>query len=370
MLKKLLTVTTAMAIFFAANSQDSTKGTTTFTTSVDAYYRYDFAGKGNNNYTSFTNSTNSMELGMASIRVDHSIGKVSATADLGFGRRAEEFSYNDGSGWNGTSAAGGNHFNTLAAIKQAYVSYQATSKLKFTIGKWATHIGWELLDACANRNYSMSYGFSEGPFFHTGAKLDITLGAKSGLMVGIANPTDLSTTASGNKMGIAQFFTGTKDDKVKGYLNFQGGTDAAGDKIAQGDLVLNFVLSSKWGLNYDGTLQSFKPMGGTSHSWTSNAVYLNYDPISKFGLTLRGEYFGDNDGVKLNFLDPAAAPGSFAVPVKSVTAFTLSGNYKVNNLTIIPEIRFDNAAENAFLDKDGKATKSAASFILAATYKF
>ena len=46
-----------------------------------------------NNYTSFTNSQNSFELGMASIKADHSFGKASATIDLGFGRRAEEFSY-------------------------------------------------------------------------------------------------------------------------------------------------------------------------------------------------------------------------------------------------------------------------------------
>ena len=48
-----------------------------------------------NNFTSFTNSQNSFELGMASVRLDHSIGKVSVVADLGFGKRAEDFSYND-----------------------------------------------------------------------------------------------------------------------------------------------------------------------------------------------------------------------------------------------------------------------------------
>jgi hypothetical protein len=45
-----------------------------------------------NNYTSFTNSQNSFELGMASIKADYSIGKVDGVIDLGFGRRAEEFS--------------------------------------------------------------------------------------------------------------------------------------------------------------------------------------------------------------------------------------------------------------------------------------
>ncbi len=362
MLKKLLTVTTAMAIFFAAHSQDSTKGTTTYTTSVDAYYRYDFNNQVGNNKTSFTNSINSFELGMASIRVDHSFGKLAATADLGFGRRAEEFSYNDGTGFGVT----GNKYNTLAAIKQAYLSYQVSSKVKITAGKWATHIGWELVDAYANRNYSMSYGFSYGPFFHTGVKADISLGGKSAFMIGVANPTDFSSNSSGNDIVIAQFSTGSKDDKIKAYLNFQGGTDASGGKITQGDLVLNFVLGSKWGLNYDGTLQSYKAAGAgaSAHNWSSNALYLNFDPTSKFGLTLREEYFSDKDGVKLY---TATTPSVLA---ESVMATTLSANVKLGNLTLIPEFRFDNAKNEYYTDKDGKGSKSATSFILAATYKF
>ena len=49
----------------------------------------------NNNYTSFTNSQNSFELGMATIRADHSWAKAGVTVELGFGRRAQEFSYNE-----------------------------------------------------------------------------------------------------------------------------------------------------------------------------------------------------------------------------------------------------------------------------------
>ena len=40
---------------------------------------------------------------------------------------------------------------------------------------WATHVGYELVDAYLNRNYSMSYMFSYGPFFHTGIKADFAI---------------------------------------------------------------------------------------------------------------------------------------------------------------------------------------------------
>src|SRR4051812_37344786 len=140
MLRKISFAAVAVLVFNNLNAQDSTK-TLTFSGSVDGYYRYNFAGKVNN-FTSFTNSQSSFELGMASLRADATAmsGKVGATVDLGFGRRAEEFSYNDGNDNVGTGTDK-NGFLTLAAIKQAYVTYAPSSKIKFTAGKFATHVG-------------------------------------------------------------------------------------------------------------------------------------------------------------------------------------------------------------------------------------
>lgn len=343
MLKKISAVCFGILSILSANAQSdsSKKSTTTFTGSVDAYYRFNFNDPpgGTNNLTSFTNSKNSFELGMASVKVDHTVGKVTATADIGFGKRAQEFSYNDV----GT---------TLTAVKQAYISYAPSDKIKFTFGKWATHIGWELLDAYANRNYSMSYGFSYGPFFHTGLKADISLGGKSALMLGVANPTDYVSAPSTVKMLIAQFSTGSKDDKLKAYLNFQGGTG-----LTQFNLVVSGTVSDKLSLAYDGSLNSTK-IGTENSSWKSHALYFNYDPTKLFGLTLRADYFDDRK------LSPLLSGG------KNIFATTLSGNVKVDNLTIIPEIRLDNAASAIFTKGDGTGTKNTASFILAAVYKF
>lgn len=122
---------------------------------------------------------------MASLKMEHSIGKVGFVADLGFGKRAQEFSYND----NGITQA----------IKQLYVTYSPKDWLKFTMGSWATHVGYELVDAPANRNYSMSYMFSWGPFFHTGIKAEATAG-KSGFMLGISNQTDYKWSPPGAKI--------------------------------------------------------------------------------------------------------------------------------------------------------------------------
>src|SRR5580698_8293190 len=148
MLKKcLITPLTWCSCMATAVAQAPTDSTAppkppalSITGSADLYYRYDFGQHASNDFTSFTQSHNTFELGMATVKVEHKTDKVDMVADLGFGKRAEEFSYND----NGI----------LAAIKQLYISYSPNAWLKLTAGSWATHVGYELVDAYANRNYS------------------------------------------------------------------------------------------------------------------------------------------------------------------------------------------------------------------------
>jgi hypothetical protein len=364
MMKRTILSLSLLALFQAGYSQNTadTAATTTnppgvevagikITGSVDVYYRYNFANAhdsaGNpitNNYTSFTNSQNSFELGMASIQASHSIGKASAFIDLGFGRRAEEFSY-----------ANPEH-STLFAVKQAYLSYAISDKFKLTMGKWATHIGYELVDAYLNRNYSMSYMFSYGPFSHTGLKADIGLGDKSALMVGVANTTDNVTTSTARKYAIAQFSTATKDDKFKAYINYQGSYGGSYD-LTQFDVVLTGAISDKFSIGYNGTVQSVKPQYDGGNSWWGSALYLNVDPTSTFGVTLRGEYFDNKKQI-------------LALPGTSFFELTLSPNIKLGNLTVIPELRLDNGNNEVFVKNDGSGTKSTVTGILAATYHF
>ena len=347
----LLVLTTIVSLVAISQDTDSTKKNPSLVISgsVDGYYRYNFNNPKDypyNSFTSFTRSSNSFELGMASLRADHSIGKVSATIDLGFGTRAEEFAYNDA--------------NTRLALKQLYVTYALSSAIKFTLGTWATHVGYELLDAYLNRNYSMSYMFTNGPFTHTGLKADIGLGGKTALMLGISNPTDYRSAPAMPKSFIAQVSTGSKDDKVKAYFNFVAGKQNDYKKVVQGDIVATYAVADKFSVGINGTLQSVKldtdSTGNfTSYQWGGAALYLNYDPISWFGLTLRTEYIGDKDEL---------------LGLKNVFAPTLSANFKIDNLTIIPEFRLDNARNAVFYKSATETSKSTGSFVLAASYHF
>ena len=338
MKKPILFLSFLFSAMLTLNAQTDTSkpaasnSSTTLITYIDGYYRADVAGLKSNNKTSFTNSNNALQIGMASFKIDQTLGKFSGTVDLGLGKRADEFSYNDK--------------GLATSVKQAYVSFAPSSAIKFTVGKWATHIGYELLDAYSNRNYSMSYGFSYGPFFHTGLRADIALGGKSAFMIGVAEPTDFTNAKMEAKMVIAQFSTATKDDKLKAYLNYQGGKDKT-----QFDLVLNGVVNSAFAINYDGTVCTL-----AGSSWSSNAVYFNYDPSAKVGFTLRSEYFNDSKS--------AAGVGT------SIFQNTLSMNIHLNKLTLIPELRLDNAADKVFVNGSNVASTGSGSFLVAAVYKF
>jgi hypothetical protein len=288
---------------------------------------------------------------MASVKFDHKTAKLNLVADVGFGKRATEFAYNDA--------------GIFAAIKQLYVSYSPTSSVKFTAGSWGTHVGYELLDPQLNRNYSMSYMFTNGPFFHTGLKADFTIG-KSGIMVGVANPTDFKYVPDGviNKKFFLAQFSHAASDYFKVYLNYVGGKGIDTSKTSQFDLVVTSKLSDKFSLGFNGTVNNTQVWDGTKNldgkSWWGSALYLNIDPSSVFGLTLRSEYFSDKNGLKL----PMGAEGS------KVFANTLSANFRIDNLIIIPEFRIDNASEEIFVKKNGAPTKSAGNFLLAAVYQF
>jgi hypothetical protein len=361
MTKKIsATVIVFFAFMIGLQAQDSTltaaapapTPTLKISGSVDAYYRFSPGAEQHpfkNSFTSFTQTANSFQLGMASVKAEYTSGNVGVVADLGFGKRAEDFSYADS--------------KTLQVIKQAYVYYAPSDKVKFTFGKWGTHVGYELLDPQLNKNYSMSYMFTNGPFSHTGLKADFTLGGGAGLMVGVANMIDVTAPTSGTdpKTLIAQF------SKVAGklslYLNYAGYFGAKNSmpnasSLSQFGLTASVAASDKFSIGYDGTVQLVKDEElGKTKSWWGSAIYLNATASQSFAATLRGEYFSDKKyGVKVG---------------ANVFAATLSGNYKVGNFILIPELRLDNANTEIFTkNSSGDLSKSNFSAILAVVYSF
>jgi hypothetical protein len=330
---------TALANSFA---QDATPPATVFAGSVDMYYKYDFS-KFDNSLTSFTKSNDSFELGMASIEASHKVGKASVFVDLGFGTRASEFTYNDAT--------------TTFMVKQLYVTYDCSPSFKVTAGSFGTHIGYELLDAIDNKNYSMSYAFTNGPFFNTGVKAQYTVG-KYNFMAGVTNPTDFKSAVSAGsnqKTFIAQL--GYTGETGSAFFNITSGSTNPVSTVnkTQFDFVASKKISEKLSLGFNGTYAlTSDDIIDESNSWFSVLGYANISLKKNLSLAYRAEYFDDKDGV--------VGIGA------NVFANTLSLNFKEGNLTFIPEFRLDSASEKIFTD--GSPIKTTAYFLLATTYSF
>jgi hypothetical protein len=170
-----------------------------------------------------------------------------------------------------------------------------------------------------------------------GIKMDVTAGTMA-FMIGLSNYMDQTTATTSVKNLIAQFSGSSKNGKLKFYLNYCGyngsdkGVNPSGLKsLQQIDAVLLGTINTIFNIGYNGTVQTRKPTSGKSGTWIGNALYLNFDPSSKIGLTLRSEYISDNKMIY------------FAT--KNIFANTLSLNVKVGPLTIIPEIRLEKSQQ-------------------------
>ena len=327
-MKKAFHILAAMltsSFAFAQEEEAAAPPATTWGGSADAYYKYDFS-KQMNGLTSFTNSQNSFELGMASIEAGHTFGKASVFVDLGFGKRAAEFSYNE---------TPDKDASAKFLIKQLYFTYNVTDEFKFVAGSFGTHIGYEVLDAVDNKNYSMSYAFSYGPFFNTGVKAQYTSGHFTA-MLGLTNPTDFKSAmdaGSYQKTFIGQL--GYIGETGSAYLNFTTGSTnpipgsiipVSDENKTQFDLTASKTISDSFGLGlnatYAKTTNDFD--SALDGEWFSVVGYANYSFSPSLLLAYRIEYFDAKD----------AAPSMGTLTGSSVFANTVSLNYKVGKLTI------------------------------------
>jgi hypothetical protein len=341
-MKKLLCILSLALTTSFAFAQDEASETTPLeiTGSGDIYYKYDFA-KVPNIPTSFATDQNSVSLGMLDIALKKKIKNISFVGEISFGPRGQYQSLPNG---DGNSSNADNSFH----IQNLYASYAVTDKLSLTAGYMGTFIGYEVISPVANFHYSTSYLFSYGPFQNAGVKANYAITEKFGAMVGVFNDSWNTYKADSQKGlnavgGQLSYVT----DKVSGYLNFLDGS-VSGTIV---DLTGTFQLSDKFKLGLNAA--DFSNEGDVGY--TGAALYPSYAISDAFSLGVRGEYFKFKEG-----------SGD-----TNVTAFTLSGNYKINGLTIIPEFRLDsNSDEVLFVDSDLAPAKSASQVLIALVYGF
>lgn len=363
-------------------------GKFTFSGYMDTYYTANFNNPQDRLNTgvngaarAFDQRAGQFQLGLIQTKGTYTSDKLDAVMDLTFGNHADLGNYG-----NTVSLNTGAATSTALVIKQAYITLKATPRLSFTAGQFGTHIGYEVIDAPVNYNYSLSNLFNNGPFYHLGVKAQYAFSDKVYLMVGVVNNVDRNFDNNRAKGFISQlFFAPAPGWSV--YLNAivsneanvkTNGKDSTGN-YSLFDLTTTYQLTPTFflGLNaamgsQKGGYQQGNPYftgtqiidGQSAKSWGGVALYGNYAVSDKFGLGARYEVFDNTNGARAL----TAADGSGV----SVNSITVTGNVTLadGHLLLKPELRLDSYSKNKFIDGDGKLTKSQTTLGLAAIFKY
>jgi hypothetical protein len=345
-----------------------------FSGAIDTYYHKSFATVEHAPRTSFSNLPG-FSLGMINLILEYKSKKSGITADLAFGPRGSDAVFNAPQYRNSAGAASSH------IINQLYAFYNLSEHVRLNIGQFNTFFGYESISPTKNMQYSTSYLFSYGPFSHTGIWSDIQLGNHCGIKLAVMNPTDFTEfnpydiyTAGAQlsykgKHNVLNFNVSVGDPDGKLQASDSIGHNSAGTTL-QTDLMGQFCTGCRVEFGLSASVRSIGP--GQQKSATSDHVTLEsrgYYGIAAYQtirlndnarIGLRTEYFYEyNNGVNAI----AAYSDSNNASVK---ALTLNGNFRVSQLTVIPEIRFDQLSTKGFtLSANGNKTGSMTSATLA-----
>ncbi|MGH8056397.1 MAG: porin, partial [Candidatus Entotheonellia bacterium] len=282
------------------------------------------------------------EPGMAGFRVDFDVGR-----DVPFFRAA------------GFEAG---NFD----IQQAFVTYKAPlgEGLSITFGKFVSLMGSEMIDSPDNFNTSRSFlfGFSQ-PFTHTGLVLTYPLVRGLDLSVGLVNGWDNIDDNNDAKTFLGRLMY-TAEHVTVALAGIYGAeqTDRESPKRWVIDLTAMIMPLPRLHLmvNYDYGREDEAVVTATGFAdatWQGIAVIVHMAATDKFGLSVRGEFFNDEDGARTG-------------TVQDLWEITLTAAYKwVKGFETRLEYRHDRANVASF-DREGRPTKNQDTISAEFIYRF
>jgi hypothetical protein len=356
---------------------------------VDAGYSYNFTGQGANSTVNSRVKSDSAQQGdfnlyAVKIALEKAMtcenkAQAGFRVDVMIGEDAKYLA-NPGAGYSNSQQDSNYLF-----LEQAYVQLRAPvgNGWDFKVGKFASILGYEVMERPANMNITYGLLYNQFPFWYTGVlssyKFDEYLDGKLGVANG-AN-SDNNTTTSGGSDGVALLAalnvtapggnanwsnnfeystasennTGSNPTVASGNNTTQnalpveaGSTSAAGGawtiiynswgnwspKFANDKLLLAFdsVLGNTAGAN--GTNSGVNAKNNTT--WWGASAYAKYQFNDWFSLASRGEYFGGDNIAKVSTTGTNTRGGL------SWWEYTITAGFNViDNVLIRAEYRLD-----------------------------
>jgi len=382
---------------------------------VDAGYAYNFTGTGNQSvvdsrFGSDTAQRGDFQLYAVKIALEKAMtsenkAQAGFRADVMIGEDANYFldrslPNNELNGGTGTVGGNGGPTNTESNsnslfLEQAYVSIRAPvgNGWDFKVGKFASILGYEVMERPANMNTTFGLLFQQMPLYYTGVlssyRFDDYVDAKLGVVNGsnsdnntTLNPNvgdgcallaALNITAPGGNANWSnnfQYSTSADNNTATGVFDSSnpqnyGGTSSDGGTV---NISGNLIVYNSWGnwapkfaddkllLAFQGVLGNITGSGNLqtstaagafaiNNTWYGAGAYAKYQFNDWFSLASRGEYLGSNNSGKFGAQGSASTVGG-RVP-KHTTGnnwweYTLTAGFNViDNLLLRAEYRLD-----------------------------
>ena len=181
-------------------------------------------------------------------------------------------------------------------LLQGYAQY-VRGPLTVQAGKFTTLAGAEVIAPTGDTNFSRSLLFYAEPMTHTGLRATYALTDTVSVIVGVNNGWNYTKIDYGSKtgeLGIAltpdKYFSLTAQVYAgKDPVDLANRTFFDGVATFNATPALSFVASYDWGR------QDASPVTAGGR-WDGLAAYANYQLSGQWRVSLRGEYFDDQDG--------------------------------------------------------------------------
>jgi hypothetical protein len=355
---------------------------------VDAGYSYNFAGGGNGSIVNSRVQSDSAQKGdfnLYAVKIALEKAMTSENkAQAGFRvdvMIGEDAKYLANPSVQSNTAQDSNYL----FLEQAYVQLRAPvgNGWDFKVGKFASILGYEVMERPANMNITYGLLYNQFPFWYTGVlssyKFDEYLDGKLGVANG-AN-SDNNTTTSGNGDGVALLAAlnvTAPGGNANWSHNFEystasenstGNPTSGGTSTTQNALPVNVsngaaggnawtIIYNSWGnwapkfandkllLAFDSVLGNTAGANGTNGgatganntTWWGASAYAKYQFNDWFSLASRGEYFGGDNLNKINNDTGNANPNAGL----SWWEYTITAGFNViDNVLIRAEYRLD-----------------------------
>jgi hypothetical protein len=246
---------------------------------------------------------------------------------------------------------------------QGYVSYTAPvgNGLTIDFGKYATPVGAEVVDTKDNFNYSHSYLFAYGPFYHTGLRAKYAFTDKVSVTGYLANAWDsIGDTNGGKTFGFTVSVAPHK--KFSLAQTYLAGPENARDNGNWRHLfntVATFAANDKWTLMGDFVYGNDRLTLAPQRShWTGFAGYAKYAINERLALTGRYDVFRDENNL-------------FTGLAQTLHGFTATQEIKLmNNLVSKLEFRRGVSNQNFFTASQNRLVKDQNVALMGVTWFF